>query len=343
MRNYTAPRVDYSIEGDSIVTDGEWDTWKISGTYIGALLGLSPYMSPFTMSAKLLGLWDEDISDKPAVRTGKLLEERIIDYCAVKHADTGMFFKAEDLFAKREGNHENWKSDFEDEDFSGHVDGIISRDGEDYILEVKTVRDLSTWDGGIPPHYLWQVYLYNAFITKQDKAYFAIGIVTSDTYKDPYQWVPNKENCLLIEVPINQAMVSEKIEEIRAIRRKLCETRRTLPFDPTNPLDVELMTHLIDIHPDSRNLLELADEYEAVMRKLDSESLKVKDLQDRAELLKNRIKDVMLSHGVSKCGNLAISAMSRTTFNFDKAKEDGLDVTPYTKTTITYTLRRNKK
>lgn len=345
-REYIAPKCKFTISDGRVFTEAD-RVFNVTGTSIGALIGASPYETPFTASAKMLGLWGEDISNKPAVLTGKLLEERIIDYVAMKHPDVGQFFKAEDLFAERTGNHEDWASDFEDEDFHGHVDGIISRDGQDYILEVKTVRDLSAWSDGVPPHYLWQVYLYNHFMTHQDKAYFAIGMVTSETYANPYGWVPNSQNCILIEVPIDQKAVAAKIEEVRAIRRCIVEERATLPADLNDPRDKELMVHLLDISGDTDRLLEAASRYEALMRELDEAESNLKAKKDEAESYKARIKDMMEAHSLSRCNNLSISVQKRETFDFAKARAE-LDadtlarIEPYFKTSSTKILRRTK-
>lgn len=89
-------------------------------------MGVSPYATPFTTTTKLMGVWNEDLSDKPAIKVGKALEERIIDYVIAKHPELGNVFKAEEVYEQRKGNHEDWASDFEDDVFAGHVDGIVS-------------------------------------------------------------------------------------------------------------------------------------------------------------------------------------------------------------------------
>lgn len=347
MKEYIAPRCPFTIADNRVYAQTD-TVFNVTGTSVGALLGVSPYETPFTASAKMLGLWGEDISNKPAVLTGKLLEERIIDYVAMKHPDVGQFFKAEDLFAPREGDHENWESDFEDEDFHGHVDGIISCDGQDYILEVKTVRDLGTWKDGVPAHYLWQVYLYNHFLTHQDKAYFAVGMVTSETYSNPYGWVPNSQNCLLIEIPIDQRMVAERLEEVRAIRHRIVGERATLPADLSDPRDKELMVHLMDVSGDTDRLLEAVSRYESIMRELDEEDARLKSKRDEAEVYKARIKEMMAAHNMNRCANLSLTTQERESFDFAKARaeldKDTLSrIELYTKTVSTKILRRSKK
>lgn len=175
---WRAPLNPYKIEGTNVIVGGNSEIRKITGTFIGQMLGVSAYGTPFTASCQLLGINDRDLQGNKAVATGKALEPRIIDYLASKHSDTGTFLPAESVFSPRIGNHEDWVSDWEDPDFSGHLDGIISKDGKDYVLEIKTVKSVEHWQGQIPLHYLWQVYLYNHFITQQDKAYFGVGVVS---------------------------------------------------------------------------------------------------------------------------------------------------------------------
>lgn len=340
---YLAPEVLF-VENDDCFHVGKPNVRKVSGTSIGALLGKSPYDSPFTCSAKLHRLWGKDIDDKPAIKVGKALEERIIDYVAYKHPDVGQYFKAEDLFAERKGKHDDWEPDFEDPDFTGHVDGIVtSPEGKDYILEVKTVHKetLKTWENGdIPEHYKWQAYLYNHFITHQDKAYFAVGIVDNETYANPYGWVPNKDNCLLIPVTIDQEAVAEGIEKVREIRAHLIATGDTLPFDLNDSRDAMIWQHLHDISADVPHLYDLISECEQIHAQVEEHDAEIKEMRDREAMLRERIKDVMASRNLYKASNYTLTASERKTFDFAKAKADGLDVDQYTKTTSYKTLRR---
>ena len=331
-RKWVAPKCKYEMKGDYVQTDGTYRE-KISGTSMGGIMGVSPYATPFTTTAKLLGLWNEDISDKPAVKTGSLLEERIIEYASKHYPDVGEFFKAEDIFAKREGDHASWQSDFEDDVFAGHVDGIITKDGVDYILECKTARDPSAWLEGPPNHYYWQVCLYNHFITKQDKAYFVLGVVDTETYSNPNSWVANKNNCYLFEVKINQKAVSDVINNIRRIYSESVGKGLTLKIQEGNELDEELKTHLTDISGTTDELNDLISEY-ATVHKFNQQKLEeIKDSTKREDTLKDRIKDIMVSWNLQSARNVQIKTQKRKSFDFVKADMDGFDYSKYLKTT----------
>lgn len=347
-REWIAPKCEYTIQGNTVRTDGNIRE-KLTGTYMGQMVGCSPYGTAYTATTRMMGLWGEDISDEPAVITGTMLEERIIDYLAGKHSDVGLFLKAEDLdLAAREGDHANWKSDFDDEVFGGHVDGIVSKDGQDYILEIKTVNrrqieEKGVWINGVPPHYLWQVYLYNHFITRQDKAYFGLGIVDSRTYDNPNMWVANKENCKLIEISIDQEMVARKIDEIRQIYLDTVGKGVSAECDMANDLDAEVHQHLVDISSDMPMLADLVRQYTELKAANKAYTDKIKDDVAKEKKLNERIKDMMGNWGITECDTVKLSVDTRTDFDFVKADADGFDYSKYLKTRTVNTLRTKSK
>lgn len=356
-RQWVAPDkgVTYSVsERGNIIAQGITPQ-KISGTSLGALMGVSPYSTPFCESTKLMGLWNESgIGDKPAVITGHMLEERIIDYQSQSHPELGAYFKAEDLFEKREGEHKDWASDFEDDVFCGHLDGVLARDGKDYIIEVKTanIRNVNKYwiddRGNVspPPHYLWQAYLYNHFYAKQDRVYFMLGVVTDETYKNPNLWVPNRQNCYLFEIPVNQEMVSARIEALRQVYKESIARGISLDYNPENPLDVEVMTHLKDISGTSETLEKLINDY-TILHSANQKILdEHKDAFKLEDNLKDRIKDVMSSWNLAEAGTVTLKSSERTSFDFDKARRDGFDLSAieqYIKKTTVKTVSTKKE
>lgn len=304
---------------------------------MGMMVGCSPYGTPYTATTRMMGLWGEDISDAAPVVTGRMLEGRIIDYLASRFSNVGLFLKADDLdLGAREGDHADWKSDFDDDVFGGHLDGIISRDGQDYILEIKTVNrkqieEKGTWINGVPPHYLWQVYLYNHFITKQDKAYFGLGIVDSNVYKNPNLWVASKNNCTLIEVSIDQEKVAEKIEEIRQLYLNTVAKGVSAACDMNNEIDIEVHQHLVDISSGHSDLAEIVSQYEEVKAANKQHMDLIKENIAKEKKLNERIKDMMANWNMAECGNVRLSTQNRREFDFIQAESDGVDFSKYVK------------
>lgn len=341
-RNWVATHVPYEIDNGVVKTEGVH--YKVTGTFLGGLLGMSPYATPFSITSRLIGAWDEDIGNEPAVKTGKLLEDRIIDYAIAKHSDIGTIFKAEEIFAKREGHHKDWVSDFEDDVFAGHVDGIVSKDGKDYILEVKTARDASAWLNGPPQHYLLQTMLYNHFITKQDKVYFLLGLVGTEHYNNPNSWIANPNNCFLFEVPIDREKENEYIERARAIYKEtVAKGISTTATD--SPIDQTILTYLKDTSGTMDDLHKLIEEYGEIRTANKQYEDANKENVKKEDELKERIKTVMVQWGIVKDGPVSIRQSERKSFDFAKADVEGFDYANYlTKTTVnTLNYKEDKK
>lgn len=335
-RKWSAPELPYRIEGGRVLTDGT-HVQKITGTSMGGLLNLSPWATPFSASTKLMGVWDEDIGDKPQVVAGKLLEGRIIDYVCANYR--GQYYHAEDIYGKREGAHKDWASDFEDEVYAGHIDGIVTVDGEDYILEVKTTspNGAKGWEQHPPEYYLWQVYLYNAFLTKKDKAYMALGVIDPQFYGNPNAWIPDKSNTFLFEVPIDQKMVNETLEKLRAVYNETIRKGISLPAGD-NEIDNEVLQHLRDIQMESEDIQKLVKEYVTIKKQNQAYLDMNRENIEKEEELKARVKDILTTNDLNRAGDVKITTSVRKSFDFKTADVDGFDYSKYLKTTTVNTL-----
>lgn len=96
---WRAPKNPYRVLDDGRVrAEQGTEVYRITGTAVGALMGLSPFETPYTAQCRMLGLNERDLSDNEAVRTGIALEPRVIDYLAQKHPSVGTFLPAETVF-----------------------------------------------------------------------------------------------------------------------------------------------------------------------------------------------------------------------------------------------------
>ena len=158
---------------------------KIAGTFLGPIMGKSPWNTPFSVATKILRIYDEDLDDVPKIKAGKVLEPVMLSY--LDKSGRLPNTQAEVLFPHyEEGSHIDWKSHFDDEIFSGHVDAIAGHVTDAKagigIVENKTTSDDSGWDwvNNIPPAYYWlQASLY-AYFLGYDTIYFTVGILTPE-------------------------------------------------------------------------------------------------------------------------------------------------------------------
>lgn len=348
---YLPPKAGYKVKGAHLESDGTIQG-KVTGTMMGGILGISPWSSSFQVACTLLGLASKDISDKPAVKAGVALEGKIIEYMGARYPEYGMFVPAEEIFEKREGDHDSWASDFDDPYFAGHVDGIVmTEDGLNYILEVKTSSNMDSWANGVPEYYYWQVALYNTFVAKQDHAYVALGIMNPEALKDPSTWVPSDDNTGLFIINFDQEKINQTLDEVMQWYDTYIGNNITPDYDPTNPRDVELYNHLVDLTQEETDVQELTDqlvEVEAVLAEREEE---LRPLQELKDTLRARIKDYMDCHGLTELDSIkgdyraVITKSTRKKIDASKLKEAGIDPEPFTVTTEvkSFTLKRNKE
>ena len=346
---YEPPQCGYTIMGPRIKTDGSV-LGKVSGTMIGGIKELSPWSTPFSVACDLLGLGRQDVSDKPAVKTGKVLEEKIIEYLGNTYGDVGMFIPARNLYDERSGPHNSWEPDYDDDVFTGHIDGaVISADGETYILEVKTSSNMSAWLDGVPEYYYWQVALYNHFLAHQDKAYVALGIVDEKTHKDPEAWVPSESNVVLLEVSIDQDEASRTFEEIRKWYGDLKATHTTPMYDMTRlSVDVPLYAHLMDLASDEDSMRSLVDEVGALESQISAKMEEIDHLKTQNDALRARLKDYLEGRDMPEMKSTSgeyyavMGKQTRKSVSQEKLRAAGIDPEPFieTKTINTFTIKK---
>ena len=345
---YFPPKCKFTVNGYNITTDRTVKN-KVSGTAIAGILGCSPWSSPFQVACSLLGLGREDISKKPEVIVGQALESDIIKYAGEKYASYGLFMSAEEVYEKRAGDHDAWVSDFNDDVFAGHVDGIVMADDANYILEVKTSRNLDSWAEGVPEYYYWQVALYNEFIAKQDKAYVVLGITNEFTMKDYNSWIPNEKTVGMFEMEIDREEVQAKMEEVRGWYNKYIVNGITPDYDPNNPKDVELYNHLDNLAKDVTDIEAMIDQLADIDARIMAHEDEQASLYTFRDNLKKAIKEYQIGHSLSKItsssGEFESTLYARTTTTFDEPKmvRDGIDVSKYKTVTKTETTTVKRK
>lgn len=349
---YEQPTCSFTVDGPRVRTDGTV-LGKVSGTMIGGIRGISPWATPFSVACDLLGLGRQDISDKPAVKTGKALEERIIEYLNEEYSAEGTFVPARVMFDERTGPHSQWTPDYDDDVFTGHIDGaVMSDDGETYILEVKTSANMGAWIDGVPEYYYWQVALYNHFLAHQDRAYVALGIVDEATHKDPSKWTPSTANVVLLQVDIDQEETARVLDEVRQWYADLKATHATPPYDPASlTVDVPLYAHLVTLASDEDSMRSLVDEVGAMEMEINERMREVDHLQVQSDALRARLKDYLEGHDMPEMPSTTgayravLGKQTRTRVSATKLRDAGIDPEPFMESTTvnTFTIKRKEQ
>ena len=350
IRQYSPPECGYTVEGGHIVTDGSVKH-KVSGTSMAGILGVSPFNTPFQMACALLGLAKEDISNSPHVKVGIALEEPIIRYAEKVYPEYGTFCSAKEVYQKRVGDHDSWVSDFEDDVFAGHVDGIVFKDdGSDYILEIKTTKNYESWREGVPEYYRLQVSLYDHFITKKGKAYVVLGMVDENTYRDYNTWIPNSKTVAMFEMTVPEDF-EETLSKVRGWYDTYIAQGITPDYNPAIPGDVEMYQHLVGLTRDVDEVKKDVSRYGEVLAKISEGESANQALYDERDYLKVRLKDYLECHSLSSLegdtengGKVVIGVQNRKELDEEAMRNDGIDVDKYriVKQSKTFSYRKRK-
>jgi len=138
----------------------------ISGSEIGAILGLSPWISAVTLWAEKTGRISRDSVSNTAMRLGTLVEPAIRQLYKEQHPDHEI--REVGTYASVHGS---W--------MHANPDAVcLDENGDGYILEIK--HTATYWDA-IPEHYKAQVYWY-MYVFDLKKAVFAV--VNAGRYKE---------------------------------------------------------------------------------------------------------------------------------------------------------------
>lgn len=306
----------YNVTGDKF--------GKIAGTFLGGIIGKSPWETPFSIATKILRIYDEDI-DNVATRAGTVLEPVILNY--LNRSGRLVNTQAEEIFPGYEkGSHLDWKSHFEDDMFSGHVDGIAGQcvkasDGFG-IVECKTTTRPEYWDfvNNVPPtHYWLQASLYAYFLGYKD-IYFTVGILSQDEQDNPYKFVPDESNVKIMKVGLYPDF-ENIIRQARDWYENYIMRGYTPIPDMSNPIDAKIVgildaqkSTMIEILPIFKEFVSLTNEI--------NEKTKI------ADGLKEKITTFLDANRIDGIGNGDVwykySEYSRKSVDTDALKKDGI-------------------
>lgn len=174
--------------------EGDRDAWLavrkqgIGGSDVAAILGLSKYKGAFSLWAEKSGLMEEpDISGKPAVEWGNILEPVVGDHYRSQHPDR----EVRRVNAVCRSLSRPWAQASLDYEVKDPELGWG-------VLEIKTVglRSADDWDEGVPVYYQTQVMHYLS-VTKRPFADVAV-LVGGQEYRE-YRLMRDEEDIAAVE------------------------------------------------------------------------------------------------------------------------------------------------
>ena len=166
---------------------------KITGTRLGAVLGVNPWSTPFQAWCQCTKTYEPPFEDTKYTKAGKIIEAKQIQYLKDVYFMTDIVTPVDiwgkDFFKKTWG-------DFYPNDpiFSGMWDCM--RTEAKTIIECKTTKRVEDWKDDIPEYYALQAAEY-AYLESYENVLMICSVLTEKDYEDPDAYVPNSSNTFI--------------------------------------------------------------------------------------------------------------------------------------------------
>ena len=312
------------------VTEKNAPYGKVSGTYLAALVGKNKWSTPFITTAKMLRLYEEDISQKKEVIAGHVIEPKILKYIGA--------MPGEELFSKNEGNHEEWEPHFKDDVFTGHIDGVMP-DGA--VVEVKTTKNPEDWVKGVPEHYWIQASLYAHFL-KTDRIIFMVGLTTPEILADPDSFVPEMGvNLFRYDVGIIPGF-DGMLAKAKEIYENTVMLGQTFVPDIGSELDQKVEDILTAQLWDEKTAGQFVDNLKDVQEKMEE----LKQWEKKAQDIKDMLSMFMQTNDMDAVSSSKYTAkrssVTKSVLDSDALRRDGI-YDQYTKETTYEMIRVSKR
>lgn len=176
---------------------------KITGTRLGAVLGASPWSTPFEAWCAITRTYEEPFVDTIYTAAGKAIEPKQIQYMADAYfmsvlTPTEAF--GEDYFTKTRG-------DFfpQHKIFGGMWDALALDEfgNVESVLEFKTTKRAEDWQNDVPEYYALQAALY-AWLVGVDSVIMVASFLEEKDYKNPEAFEPSTENTITYSFNVSE-------------------------------------------------------------------------------------------------------------------------------------------
>ena len=290
----------------------------LGGSDAGAVMGLNPYKSAYSLWAEKTGQISNVVEENEAIRLGNDLE----DYVAKRFAEQ------ENKKIKRSSYcYQSKEFPF----MRANVDRLIV--GENAALECKTANPFKDGDYSndiIPPTYYCQCLHYMA-VCGFDRMYLAVLVFQ----KGFYTYVIDRGN--------------EAVEaDIRALIKAESEFWKLVEDGTAPSVDGSESTAqtLKQLHKDELKTVFDLTEYDEKLDEIQELKEQQKELKTRQKTLENELKEILINcdYGQSSIYNVSAKVTTSNRFDTDKFKKENLKIyNSYKKETQTQTLRINRR
>lgn len=192
-------------------------TKKITGTKLGAILGVNKWSTPFQEWCEITKTYNKPFEDTIYTLAGKTIEPKQAKYMQDTYFLTDKILSptekyGADYFGKTYG-------DFfpDDKIFGGMWDYLLldEKGNTQAVFEMKTSKRVEDWaDGKIPEYYALQASLY-AYLLNVDTVYMVCSFLSDSDYN-----CPDKFECNATNTVVRQFSVKERYPNFESLHNQ---------------------------------------------------------------------------------------------------------------------------
>jgi putative phage-type endonuclease len=274
----------------------------ITGTDLGAILGINKYSSPMKVYLDKIGTL-EPTQDNEAMYWGRVMEDVIAREFQARNTN----YKTNRVNVMLKHPVYEWAL--------GNIDRLITNEsGEKGILEIKTVSEYGkdAWEGEeVPPQYMVQLQWY-MFVAGVKYGYFA-ALIGGNKYVQKYVERDDELIQILLDTAKDFWENNVLIKNPPLVDGSEASTDLLKSLYPSSDPGTELT-----LPEDAAELIERRDELKEQVKELDAQI-------DECE---NKLKDLLKTNEVGVIGERKVTwkTYSKTSIDSKKLKEDQPDI-----------------
>ena len=317
----------------TIIVDPPKRPKKITGTRLGAILGVNRWSTPFAAWCEITRTYEEPFVDTIYTKAGKAIEPLQAAYIRDKYRIN--VTSPEDIYGK-DYFRKTYGDFFSDIKIFGGMWDYLEKDEDGdtaAVFEMKTTKRAEDWAEDIPEYYAIQAALY-AFLLGVDQVYMVCSILQDSDYEHPEEYVCSEENTFVRPFKVSERYpnMHEIITQCTHWWNRHVKKGISPQYDEEKDADILAELRKNNVNPDS-DLAALVAEAETLIGRIDAIKAIVSDDEKRLKKVQEMIKDLLVNQfrdGDTKAlvegahYTWTASLSSTTKYDADKMKADGV-------------------
>lgn len=296
----------YTINQNNVVLEKVGKPKKITGTRLGAILGLNVWSTPFEAWCDMTKLYKEPFEDTIYTIAGKVIEPKILKYLN-DEVYAGRVVDPETHFGK---DYQKMRFDFypQEQIFGGMWDALIINkvSGKSRaIIEVKTTKRAEDWANDVPLYYKIQAMLY-AKLEGVKTFIFAVAFLDDAIYENPEAFVANSETVKVFEYELDDEYINEQMGHALKWHEAHVVSGVSPTFDEKKDADIlkELRTNRIESTSTLDEYLTILDTKKPL---LEEKMAEIADLVKEVESAEDAIKAELVTRFTDQDNTVSIT------------------------------------